>query len=163
MIISLHAKVVVFNDLTEAPENCHSLLMAAKVASELAYAPYSDFQVGASILTEQRKIFSGSNIENASFPLCLCAERTAFSIYHSNAVNEKIEAMAIYAHSLKETTLKPAFPCGACRQVIAEFIGRQKMTFPLYTWIHTGKIYYVQDAMHLLPMAFSKEDFISLP
>jgi len=78
-----------------------------------AYAPYSNFQVGAAVLTESGKIITGCNIENASFGLSICAERVA--IFKAVSEKEKIKAMAV-ASSSDEITL----PCGACRQVIQE-------------------------------------------
>lgn len=94
---------------------CKRLVKAARDASERAYAPYSKFRVGAAVLTGSGRIFSGCNVENASYGLCNCAERTA--IFSAVAAGEKkIEAVVIYT-----PTSTPTAPCGACRQVINEF------------------------------------------
>lgn len=91
------------------------LYKAARAASNLAYAPYSNFKVGAAVLGESGKIFSGCNVENASFGLCNCAERTA--IFRAIAEGEKrIRCVVVYT-----PTKEPTPPCGACRQVINEF------------------------------------------
>jgi cytidine deaminase len=91
------------------------LVAAAKAARLRAYAPYSKFRVGAAALTEDGSIFTGANIENASYPMSHCAERVAIH----KAVSEghhRIRALAIVADGDE-----PAMPCGACRQVMAEF------------------------------------------
>lgn len=91
------------------------LLQAAKEAREKAYAPYSNFLVGAAVYAGSHKIYRGCNIENASYGLSNCAERTA--IFKAISEGErKIEAIAIIGD-----TEGPITPCGACRQVMTEF------------------------------------------
>jgi cytidine deaminase len=91
------------------------LIAAARRAAQTAYAPYSKFRVGAAVLTRTGKIFTGANVENASYGLSNCAERTA--VFMAVAASErKILAVAVYT-----PTRKPTLPCGACRQVIHEF------------------------------------------
>ena len=93
----------------------NSLIQEAIEARKQAYTPYSKFQVGAAVLTANGQVFRGCNIENASYGLTNCAERTAIF----KAVSEgdsKVEAIAIVAD-----TEGPVSPCWACRQVIAEF------------------------------------------
>ncbi|AGA27426.1 cytidine deaminase [Singulisphaera acidiphila] len=98
------------------------LLKAARAASQSAYCPYSKFPVGAAVLAGSR-IFTGANIENASFGLTLCAERTA--IFAAIIAGERtIDALAlacVNAPTDAESNLR--MPCGACRQVLAEFAG----------------------------------------
>lgn len=94
-----------------------SLAEKAVAAKEKAYAPYSNFKVGASLLTDDDKIFIGANIENASYGLTICAERTAaFQAVLSG--EKKFKAIAI-AGSMADFTP----PCGSCRQVLAELCG----------------------------------------
>ena len=91
------------------------LIAEAKMAREKAYAPYSNFKVGAAVLTIDGKIFIGSNVENSSYGLSICAERAAIF----NAVSsgyKKFTKIAVVTDSEP-----PASPCGACRQVIFEF------------------------------------------
>jgi cytidine deaminase len=91
-----------------------ALLEAAQAARGLAYVPYSGFAVGAAVLTASGAIFSGGNIENAAYPLTLCAERVAvFSAY--GAGERDIVAIAVVT-----PTDEAASPCGACRQVLIE-------------------------------------------
>lgn len=93
----------------------HSIIDAATGARRHAYAPYSKFKVGVALLTRSGKIFVGCNVENVSFGLTICAERAALA----NAISQggrDFEAIAIVVDSQD-----PAMPCGACRQVLAEF------------------------------------------
>ncbi len=95
------------------------LIAAAKTASQNSYSPYSNYKVGAAILLQDDQIYSGCNIENISFGATICAERTALA----KAVSERhtaFKAIAIYAEN-KEGIAEYAFPCGICRQVLAEF------------------------------------------
>lgn len=96
-------------------KNIKKLINLAKQTSNNAYAPYSNFRVGAALLTSNGKIFTGANVENASYGLTVCAERIAVF----KAVSEgytKFQAIAIYTNTNDFT-----MPCGACRQVLYEF------------------------------------------
>jgi cytidine deaminase len=98
-----------------APAQRRRLVAAARRAAQAAYAPYSKFRVGAAVLAGSGKIFTGANVENVSYGLSNCAERTA--VFQAVAAGErKIVAVAVYT-----PTHKPTLPCGACRQVIHEF------------------------------------------
>jgi cytidine deaminase len=91
------------------------LIGAARAAHKRAYAPYSHFRVGAAVLVSDGSIFSGCNIENASYGLTICAERTA--VFQAVSAGKcEIEGVAVYT-----PTPEPTAPCGACRQVILEF------------------------------------------
>lgn len=88
---------------------------AARQAAKASYSPYSRFPVGAAIVCGSGKVFTGCNVENASYGLCNCAERTA--IFTAAAAGERIvKAVVVYT-----PTAVPSSPCGACRQVINEF------------------------------------------
>jgi cytidine deaminase len=100
------------------PQERDMLLDAARKALNRAYARYSNFRVGAAILTEQGEVFSGCNVENASYGLTICAERSAvFTAVHASAG----AGLAIRAVAVVNGDEVPCSPCGACRQVIAEF------------------------------------------
>jgi len=91
------------------------LIKAAAEAQKKAYAPYSCFNVGAALLTSENKIYTGCNIENSSYSLSICAERVA--LYQAVAAGERdFLAIAVVGGNLEK-----CFPCGACRQVLAEF------------------------------------------
>lgn len=95
--------------------NFDSLVSAAREVREKAYAPYSRFQVGAALRTKSGRVFCGCNVENLSFGLTVCAERAA--VFAAVAAGEtQFEAIAVVADSVQ-----PVTPCGACRQVLAEF------------------------------------------
>ena len=98
-----------------APALLRKLEKAAREAARAAYAPYSRFRVGAAVLAGPGRIFSGCNVENASYGLSLCAERAAVAAAVA-AGERKLRAVAVYT-----PTAAPTGPCGACRQVIGEF------------------------------------------
>lgn len=98
-----------------SPLQRRRLIAAARAAARQAYAPYSKFRVGAAVLTRSGKIHTGCNVENASYGLSNCAERTA--VFQAAAAGER-EILAVAVHT---PTRKPTPPCGACRQVINEF------------------------------------------
>ena len=92
------------------------LMRAARKARELAYAPYSNFKVGAAVTTRDGRTFTGCNVENASYGLCNCAERTALcSAVAAGCRPGDFVQLAVIAD-----TPRPVSPCGACRQVMAE-------------------------------------------
>jgi cytidine deaminase len=104
-------------------------LMATALGARLkAYAPYSEFRVGAALLAEDGRVFTGGNVENISFGLTMCAERVAIgSAIQSGAA--KFSRLAIVADSEE-----PIVPCGACRQVLAEF----NSDLPIVSWTLEG-------------------------
>lgn len=93
------------------------LIEAAKQALLRAYAPYSNFYVGAAVLTDQGQIYTGCNVENASYGLTICAERAAIF----TAVQKTHGKLVVRAVAVANRAQAPCSPCGACRQVIAEF------------------------------------------
>lgn len=108
--------------------NKEKLIRTALDARSKAYAPYSNYLVGAAVLAENEQIYSGCNIENASYPATICAERTAIS----KAVSEgarKILAVAIAGGLSGKEPVDYAFPCGICRQVMKEFGGNDLLIY----------------------------------
>ena len=101
-----------------SPQERESLLTEASKALKRAYAPYSNFHVGAAVLTEQGEVFSGCNVENASYGLTICAERAAIFTAVQQTKGAKLAIRAIAVVNGDEL---PCSPCGACRQVIFEF------------------------------------------
>lgn len=93
-----------------------ALITAAKSARDNAYAPYSGFKVGAAALADSGDIYQGGNVENASYGLSVCAERTA--VFNAISAGEAI----ICAIAITASSGEPAYPCGACRQVLSEFV-----------------------------------------
>ncbi len=123
------------------------LIFLAKEAKKHAYVPYSHFQVGAALLTVSGKVYTGCNIENASYGATNCAERTAFFKAISEGERD-FKAIAIVSSSEEET-----FPCGICRQVMMEFMPNGIVI--LETKNGQIKQYTVQE---LLPFAFTSKD-----
>ncbi|OFI07178.1 cytidine deaminase [Clostridium acetireducens DSM 10703] len=124
------------------------LILEAIKAKDRAYAPYSKFNVGAAVLTEDNNIYSGCNIENASYGATNCAERTAIF----KAVSEgyrKIKAIAIVGNSEYFT-----YPCGICRQVISEF-ALKNMEIII---VKSKNEYIIKTLEDILPQAFTKKD-----
>jgi cytidine deaminase len=104
------------------------LLQAAQEARENAYAPYSNFRVGAALLTGDGHVFPGANIENSSFGATICAERSAFASAVSSGTRSFAALAIVGAPSGKEPDM-PCPPCGICRQFMTEFCGPD---FPIY-------------------------------
>lgn len=125
------------------------LIKAAIEAKEHAYAPYSNFRVGAALLTKGGKVYQGCNIENAAYSPTNCAERTAFfkAVYEGE---REFEAIAINGDG--DDYL---FPCGVCRQVMAEFCDPD--TFLIYVSKKNGA-YQKYTLAELFPGAFTKDD-----
>ena len=126
------------------------LIKRAEEARKLSYSPYSHFAVGAALLTKDGKVFLGSNIENSSYPLCMCAERNA--IY--NAMMNGYKKGDFVALALTADTDEPCSPCGACRQVISELLPEDA---PIYMANLKGDVKETCPK-ELIPFAFSEKD-----
>ena len=124
------------------------LMDYARAATSSAYVPYSNFPVGAAVMTESGAIFTGANIENASYPLTCCAERTAV-FAAVNAGHKVITAVAVTAPRVVTVT-----PCGACRQVLNEF----KPADTDMAVILDGLELSIMTLTELLPRAFGPKD-----
>ena len=117
------------NDAKPAPLTAgerEALLNAARAVLQHAYAPYSKFHVGAAILTESGTIYTGCNVENASYGLTNCAERTAIF----TAIAAEGPGMRLRAVAVASDPVCPCAPCGACRQVIHEFGPQSLVLYP---------------------------------
>lgn len=127
-----------------------SLIEAAMSARQASYSPYSNYQVGAALLTEDGKIYTGCNIENAAYSPTNCAERTAFF----KAVSEgerNFRAIAIVGGAKAKDIDNYAYPCGVCRQVMVEFCDADKF------WVIAARSiteYIVKTLSELLPDSF---------
>ena len=132
-------------------EGYEDLLERAFKAMENAYAPYSNYHVGACVVTKDNKYFIGANIENASYGLTNCAERNAiFQAYSNGYRKNDIKAIAIVSDGKTLAT-----PCGACRQVLVELLEKDT---PIVLSNH--KIERITNIQELLPMSFTDEDLI---
>jgi len=143
-----------YQDINELTEVDRNLVLLAREALKDAYAPYSNFQVGAAILLDNGKTIKGSNQENAAYPMCLCAERVALSAVASVFPKSRVKTMAITAKSPSITIKQPISPCGACRQVICETEMKQKDAIRVILQGEEGEIYIFKSSKDLLPLFF---------
>jgi cytidine deaminase len=128
-----------------SPERAE-LIQAAKVAYENAYAPYSNYRVGAAVLADDGQVYAGCNVENAVYPLTMCAERVA--------IFKAISAGAKSIRAVAVVTANGGSPCGSCRQVMREFAPD---TMPVYVADLEGR-YATYHMADLLPVGFSSKD-----
>ena len=152
--ISINSNFTIFEDIDDLPAKIQELVLSAKNIRKKAYSKYSNFSVGVSILLEDDTIVDGSNQENAAYPSGLCAERTAIFYANSNYPHLKIKCLVIVAGSNLKSNSTPIAPCGACRQVIAEYENKQNSEIELYFMGETGKIIHSKSIENLLPFKF---------
>ncbi|MFN7116522.1 MAG: cytidine deaminase [Saprospiraceae bacterium] len=152
--INLNAVIEVYEKVEDLPAADQNLLHRAKQALPTAFAPYSGFQVSAAVLLSNGEILVGTNHENAAYPMCLCAERTALAAAHAQFPGVPVQALAITVKSKNRVIDEPASPCGACRQVICETEHRYKTPIQLILQGETGIIYKLKSGKDLLPLAF---------
>ncbi len=143
-----------FDSINELSEGDQKLLNEAAKACEKAYAPYSEYNVGAALLLDNGKIITGNNQENVAYPSGLCAERVAMFYASSQYPDAKILTIAITARSHNFTISQPVTPCGSCRQVMAEYENRQQQAVRVILSGETGKIQLINNVDTLLPLAF---------
>ena len=130
---SIQISFTEYENISELDDLQQSILEMAKAISETAYAPYSDFQVGAAIAVED-KIVIGNNQENRAYPSGLCAERVAIFSAAAQNPNSTIDSIAIYAGKGDEIS-----PCGACRQVMLEYEDKQGSEIEVLLMNHKGR------------------------
>ncbi|MBT8298137.1 MAG: cytidine deaminase [Maribacter sp.] len=145
----------VFESLEELNEQDHRLMLLAIAARKDAYAPYSNFKVGAAVLLANGEVVIGSNQENASYPSGLCAERVAVFQAGAKFPGVTIKAIAITAKSNTHLVTKPAAPCGNCRQAISEYEYKQESPIELILMGEQGDIIKCQSLDDLLPLSFN--------
>ncbi len=154
--INITTKFDVFENFNELPKDIQSLMTEAIEIRKKAYAPYSQFRVGAAILLDNGKIVLGSNQENAAYPSGLCAERVAIFYAGANFPEAKILKIAISATSDINVNTTPIPPCGSCRQSIAEYESKQESPIEMYFMGEIGEIYKSDSLKNLLPFTFDK-------
>ena len=140
----------------EAADN--ELLNHAREATGLAYAPYSNFLVGAAARLMNGEIVVGSNQENAAFPAGICAERVLLSTLSSLYPDTAIESMAISYKSEKHPGNHPIAPCGICRQSLSEFENRMQKPIRLILGGKNGRVFIIPAAGNLLPLAVTSSE-----
>lgn len=146
-----------YDSSIELDEQDRELLEAAVAATDTAYAPYSNFHVGAAVLLENGEVVQGSNQENAAYPSGLCAERVALFAAASQHPETAIKAVAITACFHDSNELLSVSPCGDCRQVLAEYEHRYQSSIKMILTAGQGKVVVVEDAKTLLPLMFNAD------
>lgn len=132
-----------------------NLLAQARAVTQQAYAPYSNFKVGAVALLTDGKIVTGTNQENASYPVGICAERVLLSAVASQFASAGILTMAISFNNLNGESNSPISPCGICRQSLSEYEQRTNQPIKIILSGLKGEVYIIEKASQLLPLAFS--------
>lgn len=154
--LDINISVDVFSSAAELSPDEQHLLAQAQYATQNAYAPYSNFLVGAALLLTDGSIYLGTNQENAAYPSGLCAERTALFGMSANNPEKIISKLAVTARRNGTTAFLAALPCGGCRQVMAEFENRQGTPIAVLMQAENGQIYRCDSVNMLLPLQFSK-------
>jgi len=134
------------------------LILKAKNVLKSAYAPYSGFLVGASVLLDNGKIVTGNNQENVAFPSGLCAERIAIFYAKSKFPNTKINSIAISAISKNFQIEDVISPCGSCRQVISEYEVKQNENIRILLHQSDDSVIIIKSISDLLPLMFISEN-----
>jgi cytidine deaminase len=154
--INLKLEEIEHESMLDDPDR--QLVREAKKCTEFAYAPYSGFKVAAVARLKNGAIVSGTNQENASYPVGICAERTLLSAVSSLYPNEKIDTIAITYYNTNGDSSQPVAPCGICRQTLLEYELRTNNPIRLLLAGNEGKVIIVEKASSLLPLGFSSDD-----
>lgn len=154
----ISSQIKVYDSVSELDKRDFELLQAAQSAINNAYAPYSGFYVGAAVRLSDNTIIKANNQENAAYPSGLCAERVALFYASAQYPQQKINTIAIAAKALHFTVNKPVSPCGACRQVIAEYETKQLLPIRIIMAGITGQIFSCDSISDLLPLLFTAND-----
>ncbi len=145
-----------YNSLAELEEEQQELIKKAKEAAINAYAPYSQFEVGAAVLLENGEIIQGNNQENAAYPSGLCAERVAIFYANSKYPNVAIKSIAVTANTKDGFIKDPIPPCGSCLQVMLETEKRLNKDIQVILF-GENKITVAENINQFLPINFNKE------
>ncbi len=157
-IKEIKIKIVEYNSIKELNQEDKALINSAKIATDTAYSPYSNFSVGAAVLLENGEIITGNNQENAAYPSGLCAERVALFYANSKFPNIAVKSIAIVAKNNNKFNSIPVPPCGACRQVMLETEMRFKKPIKVILF-GEKKIQIINKVTDLLPLDFTSDFF----
>lgn len=160
MLKEYHFSYEEFASIDELPSADALLLKRAQEVTRHAYAPYSNFRVGAAARLDNGEIITGTNQENASFPAGICAERTLLSAAASFFPGVGVETLAVSYVNESGPSDRPISPCGICRQSLQEAEQRSGRPIRLILGGQTGKVYVIAAAGQLLPFAFTSEELL---
>jgi len=147
-----------YGSAQELPEADAALLALAQKTTADAYAPYSRFRVGAAARLVNGEVITGTNQENASYPVGICAERTLLSVAGALYPNVAIDTLAVSYHSERGNSDRPISPCGICRQSLQEFEQRTGRAMRIILAGQTGKVHLLEGSETLLPFAFTNDE-----
>ncbi len=152
--ITLQSEIEVAASIKELNDADAELLNRAKEAAKAAYAPYSNFKVGAAVLLDNGVIVIGNNQENAAFPVTMCGERNAIFSAAAQYPSTPITTVAITIISAKRNVNRPVPPCGSCRQAIYENETRHQNNIRIILQGDSGDIYIINSVKDILPLYF---------
>lgn len=161
--VEFHFQYEQYADNEELPVEDARLLQLARLHTDLAYAPYSQFQVAAIAELSDGTIVTATNQENASYPAGLCAERVLLGTVASQYPGQLVKRIALSYRNLKGQNSSPISPCGICRQSLLEFQERTMAPIRLIMGAQEGRILVVQDCKFLLPFAFTRHMLLNSP
>ena len=155
--INLNIEIITYDQLNDLPKEDQELLAAAEKATFNAYAPYSNFNVGAALRLATGEVIVGNNQENAAYPSGMCAERTAMYYAGATHPNAVIKTIAIAARKGEGEEFIPISPCGSCRQAMLEYEVKQNENIRV---IMKGEdqIFELHSISDLLPFKFTQKD-----
>jgi cytidine deaminase len=154
--VIIETKFSEYENINELDNDLKLLSEKSIEVLDSAYAPYSEFNVGAAVLLENGEIITGTNQENAAYPSGLCAERVAIFYANSKYPNVAIKALAVVAKKDGELIANAVPPCGACRQVMLETENRFNTNMKLIM-ISKNSVLTVDNAKSLLPLSFDAD------
>jgi cytidine deaminase len=155
--LNINSEFEVYESEKDLIPDENSLLQSAKEILAKAHAPYSNFFVGAAVLLENGEIVLGNNQENAAYPSGLCAERVAVFHASANYPDVAVKTIAISCKSNGKIIEGPVTPCGACRQVIAEYETKFNKPIRIIMQGEKGNVYAANGIDQLLPLMFNRK------
>jgi cytidine deaminase len=152
--LTILTHIAQYESALEVPVAEQELLDAAFTALSHAYAPYSGFNVGAALRLVDGRVITGSNQENAAYPMCLCAERVALSAAAALYPGIAVDMIAVRVKHNDKVLNQPVAPCGACRQSLSEVADRYQRPISVVMQAETGPILKISNCKDLLPLSF---------
>ncbi len=148
----------VYKSIDDLLEEDKNLVIASRENTSLAYAPYSNFNVSSVAILNNGEMVKGTNQENASYPVSICAERAMLATVAALYPNVGIKTIAISYHNQNAESNKPISPCGMCRQALVEYEERVQQPIRLILSGMEGEIIIIEKAHALLPFSFKSGD-----
>ncbi len=155
--LTITTEIEVYPSVKDLAKKDAELLAEAQKMVKSAYAPYSNFSVGAALLLENGKVIAGNNQENEAYPSGLCAERVAIYYAGAHYPNSAVKTIAVAVKSINVVVKEPLSACGDCRQPIAEYENKFGKPIRIIMTGEKGAVYIAKSIESLLPLMFSKK------